>query len=123
MFSLLTRINYKSVALATACLGSLALTGMDANAVCLGASIPGLSSKASAGWGVVPAVYRPGELPGAELLRIHDFDRDDKSIVGLWEFKFDGFSVDWGTQAWHADGTELMFSGGQNPETGDVCQG
>jgi hypothetical protein len=34
-----------------------------------------------------------------------------------------GFSTDWGTQAWHADGTELTFSVGQNPETGDVCQG
>jgi hypothetical protein len=61
--------------------------------------------------------------PGGALLRVHDFDRDEDSIVGLWQFKFDGFSVDWGTQAWHSDGTEIMFSGGQNPETGDVCQG
>ena len=25
--------------------------------------------------------------------------------------------------ALHSDGTEITFSGGQNPETGDVCQG
>lgn len=71
---------------------------------------------------LVPAVYRPGTTSGADFLAVGDFD-DDASIVGLWQFKMSGFSVDWGTQAWHADGTEIMFSGGQNPETGDVCQG
>jgi hypothetical protein len=69
----------------------------------------------------VPAVYRPQSTQG-EFVRVNDFD-DDHGIVGLWQFKFDGFSPDWGTQAWHSDGTELTFSGNQNPETGDVCQG
>ena len=50
-------------------------------------------------------------------------DTGDAGVVGLWQFKMTGFSVDWGTQAWHSDGTEIMFSGGQNPATGDVCQG
>ncbi|MGC1458432.1 MAG: hypothetical protein WA825_09170 [Steroidobacteraceae bacterium] len=70
----------------------------------------------------VPAVYRQASTSG-EFLRVSDSDREDQSIVGLWQFKFDGFAPDWGTQAWHSDGTELTFSGNQDPETGDVCQG
>jgi hypothetical protein len=54
---------------------------------------------------------------------VHVFEFDPVSIVGLWEFKWSGFSTDWGTQAWHSDGTELTFSTGQNPATGDTCQG
>jgi hypothetical protein len=68
-------------------------------------------------------VYRPGDLPGALFWPVSETEHDNNSIVGLWQFQFDGFSVDWGTQAWHSNGTEIMFSGGQNPETGDVCQG
>ncbi len=72
---------------------------------------------------MIQAVYHPGESYGA-LLPVHEeFYEDRDSVVGLWEFKLSGFTTDWGTQAWHSDGTELMFSGGQNPETGDVCQG
>jgi hypothetical protein len=33
------------------------------------------------------------------------------------------FGPDYGTQAWHSDRTEITFSGGQDPQTGDVCQG
>jgi hypothetical protein len=71
----------------------------------------------------VPAVFHPDSAAGS--MRRTDFFGYDEGIVGLWQFKFysGGTLVDWGTQAWHADGTELTFSGGQNPETGDVCQG
>jgi hypothetical protein len=72
------------------------------------------------------ALYRTGGSSEEELLPMSlsdDEESDEQSLVGLWEFKWTGFSVDWGTQAFHADGTEIMFSGGQNPETGDVCQG
>lgn len=72
---------------------------------------------------LVPSIYRPAAPFGANLLAVRDSDRDDVSIVGLWEFQMTGFAADWGTQAWHADGTEIMFSGAQNPQTGDVCQG
>jgi hypothetical protein len=61
-------------------------------------------------------------MQGASFVRLSDSDEQDP-IVGLWQFKFDGFSPDWGTMAWHADGTEITFSGGQDPATGDVCQG
>ena len=70
----------------------------------------------------VPAVYRPGGNPSASVLSVGD-SNDDEPIVGLWEFRIDGAPPDFGTQAWHADGTELMFSAGRNPATGDICQG
>ncbi len=69
-----------------------------------------------------PAVYRPGPAAAASFVRVSDGNDNDEPIVGLWEFKLDG-GGDFGTQAWHADGTELMFSAGRNPATGDICQG
>jgi len=75
----------------------------------------------------ISAVYHPGATAGNAVLKVADRgDRDDdndESIVGLWEFQLDGAPPDFGTQAWHSDGTELMFSAGRNPATGDVCQG
>jgi len=108
----------------TALFGLLALTVMgEAGAGCManpahGPSPTVLPDPAT----FVPAVYRQASTQG-EFLRVSDEDRENQSIVGLWQFKFDGFSPDWGTQAWHSDGTELTFSGNQNPQTGDVCQG
>jgi hypothetical protein len=61
---------------------------------------------------------------------------DRPTIVGLWKFEMiskstpthqnpmpDGTLIDFGTAAWHADGTELQTSGIRNPSDGDVCQG
>jgi len=93
-----------------------------ANAGCLDSLLhPHSPSEASASH-FLPAVYRP-DVPGATFLRVSETEHGNQSIVGLWQFRIDGFSVDWGTQAWHSDGTEIMFSGGQDPATGDVCQG
>lgn len=97
----------------------LALHGQ-ASAACMDGQAPGGLPNPS---NFVPAVYHPGESGIASFLRTHDEEEEGASIVGLWQFQFQGFNVDWGTQAFHADGTEIMFSGGQNPETGDVCQG
>lgn len=72
---------------------------------------------------VVPAVYRPGDAPRASIERVASRDDGVEPIVGLWEFQVEGFPPDFGTQAWHSDGTELMFSGGRDPAKGDVCQG
>lgn len=79
------------------------------------------------------ADFRPG--PG-RMIRVAD-DRGvaGGGIVGLWRFKFIsdgsaypgpipvGATVDFGTQQWHSDGTELIVSGGRAPSTGDVCMG
>jgi hypothetical protein len=108
----------------TAVLGLLGLTvAGQASAACMdGVLHPGSPVEPASGAHFAPAVYQPGELRGFSLRRVSEAEESD-SIVGLWQFKFDGFSVDWGTQAWHSDGTEIMFSGGQNPATGDICQG
>jgi hypothetical protein len=54
------------------------------------------------------------------------------AIVGLWKMTMtakgnkapkDGTPIDFGYQAWHSDGTELITSGSRPPSTGDVCQG
>ena len=72
----------------------------------------------------VPAIYRLDASPiGSRAAFDDDKDNDRQSIVGLWEFQIDGTPADFGTQAWHADGTELMFSAGRNPAQGDICQG
>jgi hypothetical protein len=81
----------------------------------------------------MPAVYRDGD---ARFTRV-DFNTDMQieGIVGLWKFKFisdgtaypayipPGVVVDFGTVQWHSDGTEITFSGGRPPSSGDVCMG
>jgi hypothetical protein len=121
--SIARRMHTKTLGLA-ASLGLVALAAAgQASAACMSTDklLPHLAGTASSAQ-LVPAVYRPDASSRAELLAVSNSD-DDASIVGLWQFKLAGFAVDWGTQAWHSDGTEIMFSGGQNPETGDVCQG
>ena len=110
----------------TVTLGLLAVTAAGAaNAACMMGSPAHSSGAKSAAPSFVPAVYHPDSSNGS-LLQAH-FDRDfDEGIVGLWEFKWNAappFGPDFGTQAWHSDGTEITFSGGQDPQTGDVCQG
>jgi hypothetical protein len=109
----------------TAAFGVLGLTvACQASAACMDSGLHQESPQASStGRYLTPAVYRQDGLRRVSLLTVEDIDEDRHSIVGLFEFKFTGFTTDWGTQAWHSDGTELLFSGGQNPETGDVCQG
>ncbi len=109
-----------------AALSLLALSAAGgANAACL-MSAPHQSSGAQAAAPtLVPSVYHPGTA-GGSLLRTNYVSEYDEGIVGLWEFKWNAappFGPDYGTQAWHSDGTELTFSGGQDPQTGDVCQG
>jgi len=121
--SMTKRVLTKTAGL-VASLGLIALAATtQTSAACMSPDslVPSMAG-ATGSMHLVPAVYRPGATSGADFLPVADFD-DDVPIVGLWQFKMSGFSVDWGTQAWHADGTEIMFSGGQNPETGDVCQG
>ncbi len=69
------------------------------------------------------AFQYPHPARAAGLLPVADWGFESPRIVGLWQFQLSGIDVDWGTQAWHSDGTELMFSAGQNPQTGDICQG
>lgn len=117
--------------------GFVALTAGQARAGCLDgllhlkpqpASAPRPAAQPSPA-AFMSAVYRPDDASPA-FLHVDDRHddqgndrRDDASIVGLWEFTLDGPQPDFGTQAWHSDGTELMFSAGRDPATADVCQG
>ena len=107
----------------------LALT---ARAGCVGADWSPTGAKPSM---LSTAMYHPqGALTG--YLRPVS-DRDERAaIVGLWKFEMlskstpkntnpmpDGTLIDFGTAAWHADGTEFQTSGIRNPADGDVCQG
>jgi hypothetical protein len=111
------RLGKTTVALSLALTG-LASTGM-AHATCTIAD----ASHGSSGH-FTPAVYREGSSEREAI------------IVGVWKFEMlarstannknpmpDGTLVDFGTQAWHSDGTELLNSGSRNPADGNFCQG
>jgi hypothetical protein len=109
----------------TVTLGLLAMGAVGAaNASCMMGAPQQSSGARSTAAALVPSVYHPDSTGGLFLKA--NYVEYDEGIVGLWEFKWDAappFGPDYGTQAWHADGTELTFSGGQDPQTGDVCQG
>ena len=83
--------------------------------------------------GLMSAVYRPGS---ERFLAVFDNEGSRAAaIVGMWTITLisDGTAypapipygavVDFGTQQWHSDGTEILISGGRAPSTGDVCMG
>lgn len=120
--SVIMRLHAKAVRL-TVSLGLIGLAAAaQANAGCTDSVLRQLApTNSSSPDFLIPAVYRPG-ASDASLLPVSHSD-DDRSIVGLWEFKLSGFLTDFGTQSFHAGGTETMFSAGVDPATGDVCQG
>jgi hypothetical protein len=117
----------------------LAMTGV----ATLGFSGTSRAGCADAKWSDAP---RTAPAPGgavshlisttsATFVRIADRG-SEPTIVALWKFEMiskstpthtnpmpDGTLIDFGTAAWHADGTELQVSGIRNPGDGDVCQG
>jgi len=93
---------------------------------------PAWSPEASDTSGLVSAVYHPS-TDAAGLMTVSN---DHAAIIGLWKFELlskstsknnnpmpDGTLIDFGTAAWHSDGTELINSGIRNPADGDFCQG
>jgi hypothetical protein len=81
-----------------------------------------------------PLIYG-NDGSSARFIRVN-FEQSEAPIVGLWKFEMlavstpkntnpmpDGTVVDFGTAAWHGDGTEFQTSGFRNPSDGDVCQG
>lgn len=112
-------------------LTALALTGVAAL---------GLSGVSHAGCAPTPfqAAPAPGGAANADpagFIRT-DWRGPERAIVGVWKFEMlskstathknpmpDGTLIDFGTAAWHADGTELQMSGFRNPSDDDVCQG
>ncbi|HEV2365391.1 MAG TPA: hypothetical protein VGS12_14475 [Caulobacteraceae bacterium] len=88
--------------------GALALAGSSAWAGC---GAPSLA----------PATYQAqsGEV------RFQPVSLYQNTIVGLWSVSFmaGGNQIDWGYSEWHADGTEIMNSGGHTPASGNFCLG
>ena len=116
-----TQLRARAVGL-VASLGLIGLAATQANAECLDSALHKMAPNISFNpvyFG--PAVYRP-DTSDAALVQIGDWD-DNPAIVGLWKFQMAGFLTDFGTQAFHAGGTETVFSAGGDPATGDVCQG
>ena len=112
-------------------LTALALTGVAAL---------GLSGVSHAG--CAPTSFQAAPAPGdAANADVSGFIRTDwrgpeRGIVGVWKFEMlskstathtnpmkDGTLIDFGTAAWHADGTEMQMSGFRNPSDDDVCLG
>jgi hypothetical protein len=104
---------------AAACLALVALAGSNLAQACSAPKDTGPANTTAAAR-LVPVSYR--------------FDSPD--IVGLWRFEMlsrsthsntnpmpDGTLIDFGTTAWHGDGTETMNSGIRNPADNDICQG
>jgi len=125
----IARRHFKSVALAIT-LVALTTAGR-ADALCLDnllhvptVTTPSTPAKTLPAAHATPAVYRMGTASDMALMPVAATQSTDDPIVGLWEFQISGnVPPDFGTQAWHSDGTELMFSAGRNPAAGDICQG
>jgi hypothetical protein len=100
------------------------------NAVAALAALAGAAAIAPAAWAgcgaglAQDAAWRPATDGAPVLTQVADAT---PSIVGLWSFEFhapgDAGLVDFGYTEWHADGTEIMNSGGRAPATENFCLG
>ncbi len=101
---------------------SLALAPV-AGAQCGGLVMPHVHPSAGAGQAAMPQLLRAG------LLTVGDEDNQEAAIVGFWHVKFvvgsgsSAQTIDAGYSQWHADGTEIMNSGGRAPITSNFCLG
>jgi len=95
-----------------------------AGAQCGGLAVPHIHPSSGAASSAAPYLLRAG------LVNVGDDDDDNGApIVGFWHVKFivgSGASaqeIDAGYSQWHADGTEIMNSGGRAPITSNFCLG
>lgn len=117
---------------AVALSGLLSVSLFAATQASAGCGDPAIPGKGAAGH-FVPAVYHPGESAGFMTVSELGLGQTLAPIVGLWKFEVhlngaqnglpDGFLFDWGLAQWHADHTEIQFSAGRPPVSGDVCMG
>ena len=110
---------------------ALAAAGLS-NAAHAACTDPGWSHQPSDAPRFLSAVYHPS----SDAAWAMSVSEGSASIVGLWKIEMlskstatntnpmpDGVLIDFGTVAWHSDGTELLNSGSRNPADGDFCQG
>lgn len=93
-------------------------------AQCGGLHLPTVHPSSGATLGATPHLLRAG------LVMIGDDDwGQPAAIVGFWHVKFvvgsgtSAQTIDAGYAQWHADGTEIMNSGGRPPVTTSFCLG
>jgi hypothetical protein len=92
-------------------------------AQCGGLHLPQIHPSSGAGQAAGPRLLRAG------LVTIGDDDDQEAAIVGFWHVKFvvgsgsSAQTIDAGYSQWHADGTEIMNSGGRAPITSNFCLG
>jgi hypothetical protein len=89
------------------------------------AAVGAIAAAAPSFAGCADAPTQPADWRGAagDLRQPADFLISP--IVGLWSVSLmsGGNQVDWGYAQWHADGTEIMNSGGHTPASGNFCLG
>jgi hypothetical protein len=109
------RISLKSSALGLAVVGALAIAAPSAWAGCAADAVKS------------PAMFDAGHRDGAMLIRVANQNGQGNGapIVGLWSVTLTagGNTVDFGYSEWHADGTEIMNSGGHAASAGNFCLG
>lgn len=127
------RIRFLSLAVVAAG-GCLALLiGSSARAGC--SDLSGLKPASTLG---NTSSYRGAYLTPASFIRVSAAQEEGNlpantyAVTGLWKFTLtakgnttikDGTLVDFGYQAWHDDGTELLNSGSRPPMTSSFCMG
>lgn len=95
-------------------------------AQCGGLHIPQIHPSSGTGQAAAPHLLRAGLVAIGDE---DDYDAHPAPIVGFWHVKFvvgsgtSAQTIDAGYSQWHADGTEIMNSGGRAPITSNFCLG
>jgi hypothetical protein len=114
-------------------------TALKASAACADlATSPAAASPSHAAPALflTPALYRTDVADTPRMIAAASGGENDwraAGIVGLWKFKLtavgntngirDGTQIDFGLETWHSDGTEMIISGGRDPNISNVCMG
>ncbi|WP_297695174.1 hypothetical protein [Phenylobacterium sp.] len=83
-----------------------------------------LAAPAWAGCGDT-ATVSPAAWTGGSEAQLWRANLGTPSIIGMWSVQFfaGGNMIDFGYAQWHADGTEIMNSGGRSPASENFCLG
>jgi len=115
--------SFRVLSVVLLAVAAMAASAIDAGATCM---VPG-PTKLSALTGAAK-LLRPGTAPALAAAAQNGNSNGGGPIVGLWQIVMNavpdlGFPFDFAFQHFHADGTEMMSSGGVPPTVGNVCLG
>jgi hypothetical protein len=119
------RIPFRMLSVAFLSVAVLAVGAIEARAACFAPGASKLSTLTGAA-----KLARPGTAPALAAAAQGAGSSGGGPIVGLWQVlmtAFPGtnneFIFDFAFQQFHADGTEMMISGGVPPSIGNICIG